>query len=50
MNGGHTTHYFKLECGAHQGDPISAYFLVLVLETDATVILYSDWKVICLVQ
>ena len=34
MNGGHTAHYLKLECGAHQGDPILAYFLVLVLETE----------------
>lgn len=34
MNGGDTAHYFKLERGAHQGDPISAYFLVLVLETE----------------
>ena len=27
-----TTSYFKLEKGAHQGDPISAYFLITALE------------------
>ena len=32
INGGKTAKYFKLERGAQQGDPISAYFFILVLE------------------
>ena len=32
INSGHTTKYFKLERGACQGDPISAYLFILVLE------------------
>ena len=32
INGGKTTKYFKLERGTRQGDPISAYLLILVLE------------------
>ena len=32
INGGHTTKYFKLEKGARQGDPISAYLFILALE------------------
>ena len=31
-NGGKTTKYFKLERGARQGNPISAYLFILVLE------------------
>ena len=30
--GGIRTNYLKLENGTKQGDPISAYFLILVLE------------------
>ena len=32
-NGGTTTNYFELEKGTRQGDPISAYLFILVLET-----------------
>ena len=31
-NGGHTTKYFQLRRGARQGDPIAAYFFIMVLE------------------
>ena len=32
MNAGHTTKYFPLDRGARQGDPIAAYFFIIVLE------------------
>ena len=32
INGGSTTKYFKLEKGARQGDPISAYLFIIALE------------------
>ena len=32
MKSGHLTHYFKLERGTGQGDPISAYLFIPVLE------------------
>ena len=32
LNVGKITHYFKLENGTRQGDPISAYLFILVLE------------------
>ena len=32
VNGGTTTNYFKLEKDARQGDPISAYLFIIVLE------------------
>ena len=32
MNRGKTSKYFKLERGAQQGDPISAYLFIIVLE------------------
>ena len=33
INSGSTTSYFKLEIGACQGDPISAYLFTISLET-----------------
>ena len=38
VNGGITKKYFKLEKGAYQEDPISAYLLILVLEIVIAVI------------
>ena len=38
INGGITTKYFKLETGIRQGDPISTYLLILVLESVFAVI------------
>ena len=32
VNGGTTTNYFKFEKGTREGDPISAYLFILVLE------------------
>ena len=32
INGGFTTKYFKLDKGTRQGDPMSPYFFILVLE------------------
>ena len=32
INGGSTTSFFKLEKGAGQGDPISAYLFIIALE------------------
>ena len=32
LNGGKTTRYFKLERGTQEGDPISEYLFILVLE------------------
>ena len=32
INGGITTYYFKIKTGARQGDPISTYLFILVLE------------------
>ena len=34
INGGKTSKYFKLERETRQGDPISAYLFIVVLEVD----------------
>ena len=38
INGGTTLKYFKLEKGTRQGDPISAYLFILILEIAFTFI------------
>ena len=38
INSGKTTQYFQLNRGAHQGDPISAYLFILVMEVLFTLI------------
>ena len=42
LNGGLTTQYFKLERGARQGDPISAYLFIIALEVLFIVIENKD--------
>ena len=32
MNNGHSSGYFKVDSGSRQGDPISAFLFILVLE------------------
>ena len=41
INGGITTHCFKLKKGTRQGDPISAYLFILVIEAVFCVIKLS---------
>ena len=41
INGGFTTPYFKLEKGARQGEPISAYLPILALEVLFELIKYD---------
>ena len=41
VNGGFTTPYFNLQKGTHQGDPISAYLLILALEILFELIKYN---------
>ena len=38
IDGGITTKYFKLDKGTRQGDPISAYLFILVLEIEFNLI------------
>ena len=38
MNGGTLTGYFPLNKGSHQGDPISAYLFILVIEVFFTMV------------
>ena len=42
INGGTTTNYFKLERGTRQGDSISAYLFILVLEIEFLFIMQNE--------
>ena len=42
INGGTTTNYFNLKRGTRQGDPISAYIFILVLEIAFLFIMQSE--------
>ena len=42
INGGTTTNYFKLERGTRQGNPISAYSFLLVLEIAFSFIMQNE--------
>ena len=42
INGGTTINYFKLQIGTRQGDPVSAYLFILVLEIALWFIIQSE--------
>ena len=42
INGGRATYYFKLERGTGQGNPVSPYFFIFILDTAFLFIMQNE--------